>query len=211
MNGFFWRIIRKAIPKLGIHAREWISPATVSFLARELGKVCIIICKKYVIKNPQILRRKYTWYKYHFFYSKRWRRGVIFWRSDPDSGFFQGSDPDLFRRPDPDPVFYYILRSESVFSLPKVNDLNMHVCVNLVENPRYRSLTGIQFFLTMVVISEGNLEIDAHCSLIFIRHFIRSRAVTNRIFSRKRPVFLHACATCSKLPTNISTMKKKLS
>ena len=43
---------------------------------------------------------------------------------------------------------------------------------------------------------------------IVVRPLILSRAVTDRIvfFSLKRPVFLHACATCSELPSNISTM-----
>ena len=40
-------------------------------------------------------------------------------------------------------------------------------------------------------------------SLIFSKHFIESRIVTNRIFfSPERPLFLHACATWYKIPYN---------
>ena len=58
---------------------------------------------------------------------------------------------------------------------------------------------------TIVVVIDGNLEIGSHerknlCYLICLRSLIRSRAGTNRIF------FLHACATCSELPSNIDTM-----
>ena len=38
---------------------------------------------------------------------------------------------------------------------------------------------------------------------------MRSMAVTNRInFSPKKSIFLYASATCSELPSNISTMVK---
>ena len=54
-------------------------------------------------------------------------------------------------------------------------------------------------------------KLDAHvrsnlCYLICLRHLLRSRAVMNRIFSPKRPMFVHACATSSELPSNISTV-----
>ena len=61
----------------------------------------------------------------------------------------------------------------------------------------------------MVLILDGNSLRGAHitrnisystCS----RHLISSRAVTNRVFYPKRPNFLHACATCIELPSNIS-------
>ena len=46
------------------------------------------------------------------------------------------------------------------------------------------------------------------CYLICLRHLIRSRADKNRIFFAPiRPIFLHACATCSELPSNISSME----
>ena len=42
---------------------------------------------------------------------------------------------------------------------------------------------------------------------ITLPNLIISRAVTKHIFfSPKRPIFLHACATCSELPSNISYM-----
>ena len=41
----------------------------------------------------------------------------------------------------------------------------------------------------------------------FLRHLIRSRAVTNRLFFiRKKPIFFHACTPYYELPSNISTM-----
>ena len=57
----------------------------------------------------------------------------------------------------------------------------------------------------MVLILDGISEMGAHvrsnlCYFICLRHEIRSRAVTNlSYFSPKRPIFLHACATCFEL------------
>ena len=64
---------------------------------------------------------------------------------------------------------------------------------------------------TMVLISIGISVIGAQVRsnpfyLICLRHLIRSRAVTNRISSPKRPIFLHTCATCSESPSNKGTM-----
>ena len=65
---------------------------------------------------------------------------------------------------------------------------------------------------SMVLILDGNLDKGAHvsnnlCYLTWLRHLIRPRAVTNRIFfCRKIPVFIHSCATCFELPSNLSTM-----
>ena len=65
---------------------------------------------------------------------------------------------------------------------------------------------------TMVLKLDGKSEIGAHhvrsnlCYLICLRHLIRSRAVTD-LFSPKRSIFLHACATRSELPSNISSLK----
>ena len=45
--------------------------------------------------------------------------------------------------------------------------------------------------------------------LFDLLHLIKSIAVTNRIFlNSKRPIFLNALATCSELPSNISTTSK---
>ena len=50
------------------------------------------------------------------------------------------------------------------------------------------------------------------CHLIFLRHLIRSRAVTNRTyFLRINLFFYHAGAAWSELPSNISTMRETLS
>ena len=60
----------------------------------------------------------------------------------------------------------------------------------------------------MVILSEKVANAESNiCYLICLRHLIRSKTVTDRIFSpRKKPNFLHACATYSKLPSNMSTM-----
>ena len=55
----------------------------------------------------------------------------------------------------------------------------------------------------MVLVLEDNSEIVAHvrsnlCNLICSRRLIRPRA--------QRPIFLHACAACSELPSYMSTM-----
>ena len=64
----------------------------------------------------------------------------------------------------------------------------------------------------MVLILDGNSEIDAHARsnlsyLICSRPLIRL-AVTNRIFPRKRPIFPYTCATCSELPYDKRTMAR---
>ena len=63
----------------------------------------------------------------------------------------------------------------------------------------------------LVLILNGNSEIGAHvksnlCHLNCLMHLNRSKAVTTRIFSLCQK--LHVCATCSKLPSNISTMAR---
>ena len=63
----------------------------------------------------------------------------------------------------------------------------------------------------MVYILDGNSAIGAHirsnlCSLIGLRHLIRSRAVTNPTFYPKTPIFLHTCASYSEIPSYICTM-----
>ena len=60
----------------------------------------------------------------------------------------------------------------------------------------------------IVLILDGNSVIGASvmgnlCFLICVRHLIRSRAVKNRLFYPK--IFLE-CASCSELPSHISTM-----
>ena len=60
----------------------------------------------------------------------------------------------------------------------------------------------------MVLILDGNSEIGAHGERNFdistcFRHLIRSRAGIIRIFSPKRPIFLH---DLNELPSNIGTM-----
>ena len=67
------------------------------------------------------------------------------------------------------------------------------------------------WYLPLVPILNGSSEIGAHvrsnlCDLICLRHLIKTRAVTNRIFSPKRFISLHACAICFELPSHISTM-----
>ena len=65
----------------------------------------------------------------------------------------------------------------------------------------------------MVVILDGNSEIGSNVIrnlhyLICLRQLIRSQAESqnNSFFHHKRQVFLHSSATCSELPSNLSTM-----
>ena len=65
------------------------------------------------------------------------------------------------------------------------------------------------------LILDGNLEIGAHvrsylCYLSGLRHLFRWKAVNNRFFSPKTLIFLHACATCSELPSSIITMSESM-
>ena len=57
----------------------------------------------------------------------------------------------------------------------------------------------------MVLLLDGNSEIVAEKFLIFDL-FKAFNSITTDFFSPKRPIFLHACATCSELPFNISTL-----
>ena len=65
------------------------------------------------------------------------------------------------------------------------------------------------FHFIVVLIFDGYSEIGVHvrsnhCYSIFLMRLIRKRAIKVMFFfSPKRPVFLHACATCSKLPPYI--------
>ena len=68
----------------------------------------------------------------------------------------------------------------------------------------------------ILLILDGNTDIGVHIRrllwhLICLRHFLRSREVTIRIFffSEKNPILLHACATCFELPSNICAMHLK--
>ena len=63
----------------------------------------------------------------------------------------------------------------------------------------------------MLLILDGNSDIGAHvrsnlCYMIFVRHFIRSRAIINAIFFYLNHFFLHARAICSELPSDLRTM-----
>ena len=73
------------------------------------------------------------------------------------------------------------------------------------------TIISLKIIRTIVLILDGNSEIGVpvwsnYCYLIYLRCSVRSRSVTNRIYSPKRPIFLHECAKCSELPSNISDM-----
>ena len=58
----------------------------------------------------------------------------------------------------------------------------------------------------MVLVSDMSAQVRSNlCYLICLRHFIRSRKVTNRFVIRK-DFFVPACATCTELPSNMNTM-----
>ena len=64
----------------------------------------------------------------------------------------------------------------------------------------------------MVHIFDGDSEIGAHarhCYLIYFRHLIRTRTVTNRIFLIAISIFLHACAPNAELPSTICTIAEQ--
>ena len=63
----------------------------------------------------------------------------------------------------------------------------------------------------IVLILDSNSEISAHVRtnrkyLTLLRHSIISTAAKNAVFYRKIPSFLHTCATCSELFSDISRM-----
>ena len=70
----------------------------------------------------------------------------------------------------------------------------------------------------MALVVDGNSEIGAHirCTLFYLisfMHLVGSKAVTfmavtDRFYSPNRPSFLHACATCSELPSNTMCMNR---
>ena len=69
-----------------------------------------------------------------------------------------------------------------------------------------------RFSSPTILLCDGKSEIGGHgwsdlgC-MICARHLFNSREVTKRFFfSLKRPISLHIHATCSELPSNISTM-----
>ena len=141
------------------------------------------------------------------------------------SSIFSGQNAFLWSDLDPDlltPRSTILIRSSSAFFEERNPPLRLFFfshfflkCSSLffLLDPKYCftrwSLRLVRIHDTKL---DGNLEIGAQvrsnlCDLIFLTHLIRSRADTNRIFSPKRPIFLNACATCSELPTNISTMQ----
>ena len=60
----------------------------------------------------------------------------------------------------------------------------------------------------MVLLLDGNSEIGAHLrsDIVNSMHLIRSRAVANLKFIPEKPFFLHTCAICFELPSDISTI-----
>ena len=82
-------------------------------------------------------------------------------------------------------------------------ELSLDGCFEYFANVEIRV-----FCCYFYVMLAGNSEIGAHAKsnlfhLICLRHVIRSRGVTNWIFSPKRPIIIQACAACSELPSNI--------
>ena len=64
----------------------------------------------------------------------------------------------------------------------------------------------------LLILYGSNSDICGHlssnlCYLIYLRHFIRSREVTNRIVTPKILPLIHAWVACSELQSNISTVR----
>ena len=63
----------------------------------------------------------------------------------------------------------------------------------------------------MILLLDSNSEIGAHVwseigNLICLRYLSRSKAVVNLKCTLRNTCFLHTCATCSELPSNLSAM-----
>ena len=95
--------------------------------------------------------------------------------------------------------------------LSAVRDMNVVLQLMITVKPFLKVDIVFSIVDIMVPLLDGKSEIGAHvrrdlCNSICLRHFIRSRVVIMGIFL-KSTIILHACATCSKLPSiNISTM-----
>ena len=90
--------------------------------------------------------------------------------------------------------------------------LTVMACVHTNVNHLHKWGIGLAVNITMVLIFDGNLEICAHvrrnlCHFSCLRHLIRPKAIANKFCSPKMPIFLHACAKRSELPSIIKTMK----
>ena len=81
---------------------------------------------------------------------------------------------------------------------------------SLTHSPLLLPPLLLLLLLPMVLIKDGNTEIGARNNpfyVVCLRHFISSRAVTNRIFfSPKRPIYIYMFATSFELPSDISGM-----
>ena len=71
--------------------------------------------------------------------------------------------------------------------------------------------TFISPLSTIVLILDGNSEIGAHEELSLLSDLLKAfdkieSSHKSHIFYPKGPIFLHACATCSQLPSNLSTI-----
>ena len=97
---------------------------------------------------------------------------------------------------------YHLLYNLDRDALSRYNHLNF------TPNTNYWS----HYIISLVLILYGNSGMGAHLwsdlsYLICLRHLLRSRAVTKIDFcSPKRPIYLHTCAMCFEVLSNISTM-----
>ena len=89
---------------------------------------------------------------------------------------------------------------------------NSSIKVSILGDTKIISLKLLQKKVSnMVLVSDGNLgigtnvKIDMFC-LIWLRHSVSSKVITNRSFYLKIPIYLHTCATCSELPSDVNTM-----
>ena len=74
-----------------------------------------------------------------------------------------------------------------------------------------QNIENIKKNIIIVLILDGNLEIVEKSIILYLRHSdsIRSKAVTNQIFTLKRPIFLNACAARRYVVTiNVSAMDR---
>ena len=107
-------------------------------------------------------------------------------------------------------IYIYIYRSRIVVVCRIYTTFDVNIAI-LKLKPKPSKIFGVATFTDkfMVLILDGIPEIFAYvgnnlCYLICLRHYRGQSQIG--FSSPKGPIILHACATCSELPSNISTM-----
>ena len=114
--------------------------------------------------------------------------------------------------------FYWLVCLLLLFKTPWYGDMILHNMKLAYLLVGCNSVLGHQILhtgeptWTIILILDSNTGKSAHivgnlCYSIYLRHLIRLRVVTTRIFfSSEKAYLIHVRATSSELPSNISTM-----